>query len=594
MYIRSPYPPVPSYPPTNYHNVLFCTPEQKAIPDHVMFVDALSGFQRKRLEFIEWVYDAATALGADKTRGGLGLTSDNMVGIFADNCMEYMTIVHSLLAITVPFALFSSFATHREIKHYLHKSASTHMFVHADLLPKFVEAAQEEGFPMENVFVLEGGVPRDLNGRFKSLADLVNEVRRKQIPREPVRHAERDTLAYLVFSSGTSGLPKAVMISHGNLIFNLYQTVILVLEFEKVVPRTRDGEHPVWLGFLPIYHTYGLHALCLKVPLRPSTVVIMPRWNLDTALAAIPKYKVTHLPLIPSIIHTLLTSPKIKEADFSSIIQFGSGAAHLPPLLAERLQERVNNGILAEGESFSFNLCDIWSLRSLIKGYGMSEATYSLMHRPHPGLLGGTVEHIPSSVGILIPSVEALILRPDGTHCLPDEPGDLYVKCDNVALGYWNNPEATKEVFLPGGWLKTGDRFRVNKDGIFWFEDRAKDTLKVSGLQVSPAEIQDVLLDEPSGLVLDVAVAGVQLTGARTSDDNAPRAWIVLTEKGKKIGEDSARKVIDGWAKKSLSKYKWLRGGIEFIDEIPKNPTGKIMRRTLQDKYNADMATTKL
>ena len=197
----------------------------------------------------------------------------------------------------------------------------------------------------------------------------------------------------------------------------------------------------------------------------------------------------------------------------------------------------------------------------------------------------------PGSTGILLPGLEAKIVKEDGTLAGPNEPGELWLKGENVVLGYWRNENATKETFVDG-WLRTGDRFRIDQDGQFlsvspsfppllpalissahptWafmcsFVERAKDILKVSGTQVSPTEIENAVLAYPERLVSDVAVAGV--TGGRTSDERVPRAWVVLSDEGRRRGEKIVVQALHSWIQKSLSKYKWLRGGIEVVDEV--------------------------
>lgn len=253
----------------------------------------------------------------------------------------------------------------------------------------------------------------------------------------------------------------------------------------------------------------------------------------------------------------------------------------------------------------------------------MSEQTLSAARRPLPGLFG---LNAPSGcAGVPIAGVEIKILRPDGTHAAIDEPGELWTRGPNTALGYYNNPKATAETFIDG-WLRTGDSFKVDNNGLMLsvyppprlfisacllmvshsFVDRAKDTLKVSGAQVSPTEIEDTVRDHPDKLVSDVCVAGV--SGGRTSDEKIPRAWIVLSEEGRRRGPEETVKALDAWVRKSLSKYKWVRGGYEVTDvvrivittlsqvsilndggaQIPKNPTGKVLRRVLVDKYEQD------
>ncbi|KAF8581025.1 acetyl-CoA synthetase-like protein [Ramaria rubella] len=577
MYLRSLYPPVPSIPSTNYHNVLFNPQGAEEVPDFVLYIDAVTGQKCTRSEFKERMYDAATSLGAPEAVGGLGLTSKDMVGILSDNCINFSVLVHSLLVLATPFALLSTYATPRELAHYLEKSKATHIFVEQKLLSTFMNFAREAGFPEDHIYILQGSSPSV--PRLRHFDPLIEHIRHNNVPREPVREAGKDTPAYIVFSSGTSGLPKAVMASHGNLSFTLYQRNIVIQEAAnvvKVITSANPNVVPVGLGFLPFFHVYGLHLLCLRAPARPTTHVLMPRWNLDLAVTCIPKYRVNTISAIPSVVYQLVNSPQFHKIDRSSIVSFGSGAAYLPPKLAERLKKLLAPNI------------------TVLDGYGMSEATVSIAGRPQPGILGGRAESSTNSAGILLPGMEAVILRPDGTHCLPMESGDLYVKGGNITLGYLGNPEATKEAFLPNGWLKTGDHFKANSRGSLFFENRAKDTLKVSGLQVSPAEIEDTLLAEPSGIVSDVAVAGVQTPGARTSDDRSPRAWVVLSMQGRVLGEREARERLEHWARKNLSKYKWLRGGIQFIQEIPKNPTGKILRRVLQDQYLAESTHAKL
>jgi len=187
------------------------------------------------------------------------------------------------------------------------------------------------------------------------------------------------------------------------------------------------------------------------------------------------------------------------------------------------------------------------------------------------------------AVGVLMSGMESRLVRDDGTDTGPNEIGELWVRGANIALGYYNDEKATKETFTPDGWLKTGDRLKVDSNGIFFFEDRSKDTLKVSGNQVSPTEIEVVLRAHPDLLITDVSVAGV--SGGRTSDEKVPRAWVVLSEEGQRRGEAKTIEVLIAWTEKNLSKHKWLRGGIEVVDEIPKTVTGKVLRRVLQDRY---------
>ena len=201
-----------------------------------------------------------------------------------------------------------------------------------------------------------------------------------------------------------------------------------------------------------------------------------------------------------------------------------------------------------------------------------------------------------NTIGILGPGMDARIVREDGTEADYGETGELWVTGGNIALGYWGNPNATKETFFEDEqgrrWLKTGDSFKVDEAGFFFFEDRmkvrsvsvsvpfftnhpiylysfVKDTLKVNGMQVSPSEIEVALLDHPGRLVIDAAVAGVTLKGMDGQEVKVPRAWVVLSPLGRKTGKKKAAEELEAWTKQTLSKYKWLTGGIEFVDEVP-------------------------
>jgi len=190
------------------------------------------------------------------------------------------------------------------------------------------------------------------------------------------------------------------------------------------------------------------------------------------------------------------------------------------------------------------------------------------------------------AVGILMPDMECRLVRDDGTDAGLNEAGELWARGPNIALGYYNDEKATKATFTADGWLKTGDQLKVDENGIFFFEDRSKDILKVSGNQVSPTEIEAALRAHPDHLIIDVSVAGV--SGGRTSDEKVPRAWVVLSEEGRRRGEAETIQALIAWTQGNLTKYKWLRGGIEVVDEIPKTATGKVLRRVLQDKYEAE------
>ncbi|ESK94691.1 4-coumarate- ligase [Moniliophthora roreri MCA 2997] len=564
MYLKSPYPDPPPVVDLNAHYAFFHRPEQAQWSDFTFQIDAATDKKRTYKEFVGRVKAGATALSTPVADGGLGLSSEGeMVGIMSENSVDYSVVVHSLIAIATPFALISAYSTRLELLHAFSLAKLTRLFVQPKYLQAALSAAKEVKLPLKNIYVMNG----NLKG-YRSFGNMIERVEKANIPLMPPRPATKDTLAYLVFSSGTSGLPKAVMITHGNLLYSLYQTGVVTRTTMEVytppTPKTPEGI-PIALGFLPMHHSYGLHAYCFRSLLSPTTIVILAKWNIDVALKVIPKYRVSTLNLIPSVIHQLVNHPKLKSADLSSVSNTFSGAAYLPPELAAKF-------ISYTGKE-----------ATLTEGYGLSECTIAALTQPFPGIFGGKAKRVIGSAGVPLPGMEARILRDDGSNAEVNEAGDLWLKGGNVSPGYYNNDAATKEAF-DDGWLKTGDKFRVDQDGYFFFADRTKDTLKVSGTQVSPVEIEDVLLAQPDKLITDITVAGVQGHG-RTSDEKVPRAWIVLSEDGKKRGAPAVIKVLEEWQQENLSKFKWLRGGIEVVKEIPKSPTGKVLRRVLVERY---------
>ncbi|KAK7064934.1 hypothetical protein R3P38DRAFT_61554 [Favolaschia claudopus] len=569
MLVKSPFPPLPPLPEVNVLNIMFGRPDQAEWPDYTIQIEERTGRKRTYKELIGRMESGATALAANVSDGGLALNgdADEMVGLLGYNSLEYIDIVLSLLRVTTPFALISSHSTRFELVHALKLTKATRLFVDAKLLKNVLSAIEDPDVHLtaDKIYILHG---QPTGGRL-SFNGMIEKVKRRKLPIQPIRPAKKDTIAYLVMSSGTSGLPKAVMISHGNIICSILQGIFVGQHLEPYssIKAQMKDRHPITVGVLPMFHSYGLHVYILRATLAPATYVILEKWSPTQYLKAIPKYKVTHLTLVPSLVHTLVNHPDIKSTDLSSVLSVNSGAAYLPPELASRM------GALLKKTS------------EVVQGYGLSEATISALTRPLDKMLGMGVP--PSdTTGILIPGLDARIVRDDGTDAEPGEVGELWLQGCNVALGYWNNPEANAKTFVDG-WLRTGDQFRADEKGYFFFADRGKDTLKVSGAQVSPKEIEDVLFAHPEKLISDVSVAGV--SGGRTDDEKVPRAWIVLSRAGKKKGAAATIKALEEWHQQSLSKYKWLRGGIEVVKDIPKTPTGKTMRRVLQDRYEQRM-----
>ncbi|KAJ3980433.1 hypothetical protein F5890DRAFT_1541611 [Lentinula detonsa] len=586
MYLNSIFPEPQPVQDINAHDFFFGRPEQSQWPEYDLHIDIETDRKRTFKEIAERIKDAHTAFASPLKEGGMEFTSGGensgeMVGIMSENSSDYMVLVHALMANTTPFALISAYSTRFELLHAFQLSKLTRLFVQPKHFHHALSVAKETGLPLSNIYIIGSHV-----SGYQSLSGMIARARKAKIARIPAKPATKNTLAYLVFSSGTSGLPKAVMITHGNLLFSLFQLIVRSQSSAPFLPPPQGI--PVCLAFLPMHHSYGLHVYCFQSLLVPATFVMMPNWNINAALKAIPKYRVTSFPLIPSVVHQLMNHPRISSVDLSSLRSVGSGAAYLPPPLADKFKALMPKESLVT-EGYGMSECTISALSQVILGTSLSGPDGQPSLAP------------PGSTGILNSGMRARVVREDGSEADFNEVGELWLKGENVSPGYWGNEKATRETFIDGTgdknldeaggagkWLRTGDRFSVDKDGCFFFADRAKDTLKVSGIQVSPVEIENVLLAHPEKLIIDATVAGVSGYG-RTEDERVPRAWVVLSPAGKRKdkqeGSGSAVKALEEWQKENLSKYKWTRGGIEIVKQIPKSPTGKTLRRILVDRY---------
>ncbi|CEL62477.1 hypothetical protein RSOLAG1IB_04833 [Rhizoctonia solani AG-1 IB] len=584
--ITSPLGPLPPLPENNFIYTLLHAPSPPRPPlpdDYVTHIDGITGEQRTLKQFIARINALGGALVAPKDQGGLAIRpKEQVVGLLSSNCIDYPVVVFALLQTTTPLALLNSHSTAPELAHQLKLARVTHVIVGPSSIPVLKQALQIAGLRNVGITVMEGCGKRARAGEL-TLDKLIDRTKKRGVQPAGIANVKRDTLAYLVFSSGTSGLPKAVMISHGNLNACYAQILISVFHAFQAQPPEKPEytEYPMSLAFLPMYHTMGLHVYNFRHFIAPNTLIVLPSWDADKVLECITKYRVTSIALVPSLVFQLLSHPKLrsKEVDLSSLSGIGTGAAYLPPEAEKKFLNVLSNKGKKGGK-----------IQRLSSGYGLSESTIAVASMPVQGMLGGKLGPKEGSAGVFLPGCSGRLCKeaPPGTpmeeleDVAPGEPGELYVQGPLTTLGYWENEQATKEAFLPGGWLRTGDRF-IYKDGHLWFQDRAKDTLKVSGVQVSPTEIEAVLKDHPEGYLSDACVAGVP--GPRNDGELVPRAWVVLSPAGHKAGAKKVIADLNEWVQGQLSKPKQLRGGIEVVKVIPKNPTGKVLRRVLQDRY---------
>jgi len=350
-------------------------------------------------------------------------------------------------------------------------------------------------------------------------------------------------------------LPKGVIITHFNYVSNAIQYHHLSTLYPDYEERNRTA---IWLCPFPMYHALG-QALFIAGGVKSQIpVYVMKKFDFVQWLEAVQKYRVTDLIMVPPMVVALAKSPLTKKYDLSCVRSLGSGSA---PIGGEVVGEA--EALWPEGD------------RKLKQGWGMTEITAS-----HLGW-DPTLESLPDSVGELNANCSAKIMDLEGKNEVPTgERGELWCQGPNVMKGYWQNPSATQEAFVDcpdGRWVKSGDIVYVDKAGKFFIVDRLKELIKVKGFQVAPAELEAVLLEHPD--VSDACVIGVTING-----EEVPRAYIVRGQGGKTTEQEVAN-----WLATKVSKHKRLIGGVVFVDVVPKNPSGKILRRILREKAKEEV-----
>ena len=448
--------------------------------------------------------------------------------MYAPNCPEYVVALLAVASLGGVATTVNQLATADDLARQLHDAGATLLFTVPGLLDRGHAAAAATAV-REVIVVGEapGSTPFAELGRAGGVA-----------PTPPIRS---DDVLLLPYSSGTTGLPKGVMITHGMAVANLCQS--------SVPHRVDPGD--VVFCLPPFFHVYGVFILGLVLA-GGGTLVMMPRFDLATFLAAVQRYKVTRAYLVPPVVLALVNDPIVDAYDLSTLTCICSGAAPLGPDLHRRCQERLG--------------C------SVVQGYGLTETSPVTHVVP---MTGRRVK--PGSVGPCVPNTACRVVDLEtGADLGPNQRGELWIRGPQVMKGYLNRPDATAATIDADGWLRTGDVGYADEEGDFFLIDRLKELIKYKAYQVAPAELEAVLLTHPA--VADAAVIP-------SPDDEAgevPKAFVVLKE------GVSAEELM-GFVAAHVAPYKKVRR-LEFIDQIPKSPTGKILRRVLIERERAAVA----
>jgi long-chain acyl-CoA synthetase len=400
------------------------------------------------------------------------------------------------------------------------------------LLPKVKQAVRDLPYPPA-LYCL------DADG----CADSIRAKLQTRPTTPPELTLQDDDLAVLLYTSGTTGKPKGVMLSHKNLYSNAQAAAELAREYPIRSER-------VGLGILPLSHAFGFTMMNTSALLGDKNV-LLPYFDPVRVFQAIEQFKVTHFAAVPAMFHALYHHPDADKYDLSSLVVCICGSATLPLSLRESFQEKFG--------------CVIY------EGYGLSEAA-PVVTAPRPNR-----PQKPGSVGFPLPGIEIKVVDEAGQELPPNEIGELIVRGPNVTLGYLNLPEATKET-IRDGWLYTGDMARVDEDGYVFIVDRKKDIIIRGGFNIYPSDLEELLLKHP-------AVAEVGVVGTPSSAMGEEVVAYVV----KRHGADVTEQELIEYCQQVLAKYKTPRF-VQFVSYLPRNLIGKVDKKKLRDWARKDLA----
>ncbi len=488
-------------------------------------------FQMDRGKYSYKEFDLMTAKLAAGLRG-LGIKKGDRIMLLLPNCLEFPVAYYGILksgAIVVPT---NPMYKDRELAHHLNDSGSTAVITEMECFDALKHIQHETG--LSTIIVTGDSVPDG--------AVSFNKLRSENAPYKPDFSLNPDEdIAAIEYTGGTTGLPKGVLLSHYNLTANAIQNATWM--------GWKDTD--VVAGVLPLYHSWGASLLNSAI-YSSAKVIVFERYDLETLLEAIQADKITILYGAASMFIMMVSNPKLKEYNLSSLRWAKPGAMPIPPDVKEKWESATGS--------------------KMMLGYGLSEASPETHNNPPQRIKAGTI-------GIPMMDVDARIVDADDgvTELPPDKVGELVIRGPQVMQGYLNRPEDNKET-LKNGWLHTGDLARMDKDGYFSIADRKKEIIKYKGYTIAPAEVEAVVYEHPA--VKECAVVGKPdpLAG------EIPTAFVVL-----KQGRTATAPELIEFCKKRLSAYKRIRE-VVFVDEIPKTTVGKVLRRVLRDRLLAEQS----
>jgi long-chain acyl-CoA synthetase len=457
----------------------------------------------------------------------LGVVPGDRVAMHVDNRPEFIEAYQGVMRAGATLVPTNVMYTAEELEHILGDSRAKIAFVRSDLVSKV--ASVRARLPELRAVVAVGGPGEGGSIDFEALKRDASDQR-------PKIDVDPKAVAFIQYTSGTTGKPKGAMVTHANVLAVVSNTLDLPGGIES-------RETDVLLLVLPLFHAYALNLALNRAILGVTPIVLLQRFDAERVFSLIQEHRVTVFYGAPPMYFAFVNTPGLDRYDVSSLRAAFSGAAPLPVVILERFKERTG-----------VEICE---------GYGLSETAPTLCSNA-----AGPVNK-PGTVGPAIPGVELRILDDEGRDVPRGEVGEICARGPNVFLGYWKREAETAEAFR-GGWFHTGDLGRMDEDGYVTIVDRKKDMIIVSGYNVYPIEVENVLLRHPK--VLDAAVIGVpdEYQGESVKAIIVPRP-----------GERIEAKEIGDYCREHLAAFKVPRH-VELRTELPKSATGKVLKRELR------------
>jgi 4-coumarate--CoA ligase len=511
--------------------------------DDLAIFDGSTGMKRT---FGDYYHDTAGIAGSLKH--DLGIDESSCVCLFAPNHVDYLPVTLAVGLCGAKITPVNPLYKPQELQVVLDKSKSSVLIAHKDNLDVALQAAKGAKYIKHVLVMTEDGEAVEIDG-LESLESIKQHSQSFDTTSDSY-HCEANSHPYLLpYSSGTTGLPKGVCLTHANLTVNLLQ-----MDVTEGPPLEQFGGG--LFSPLPFFHIYGMVVSMMYCGWKGCPLYTMSgRFDFELMLDMIQKHQPKNAHLVPPIILALAKSPLVDQYDISSLHTIISAASPLGVDTETAVQKRL--------------------VRCKVKqAWGMSELSPIGTISPSSNIKVG-------SVGPLVSNTFGKIIDPDSGESLgPNREGELIVKGPQVMMGYLDEPEKTKECMSSSGWLRTGDFAYYDDDGYFYITDRIKELIKVRAFQVAPAELEDLLLGHEN--VNDVAV--IQIPDEESGE--LPLAYIVLKDgcSDEKADQEKMKENIYEWVKERVAPHKRLDGGITFVDSIPKSASGKILRRILRDE----------